>query len=235
MPVPSTPPLALWRRGLLLDTVRGVTEFARVHHYFADLPNGIDSYRFCRVKASLLRQCLEAQRPSSVEGLPGQLVELITAPPPASSWITEVEYCATNLAIADANGWSSEEFSAFWYEVMDALVRNRVYRFIFGFMTAAQAVRSASLRWSTFHKGTSLSVVSREEDAGNLMVEIRLAFPPGLLPPILTEAYCQVFRRFVELSRQPMSTVRLLKLDSMTALYGLELKAEDRAPLEDQA
>jgi hypothetical protein len=82
-----------------------------------------------RAKASLLRANLDV-RPldaTQIVGAPARLRELVEHPPLDASWITEVEYCAAALLVADVHRLDTAAFERFWYDVMSDLVRSRLY------------------------------------------------------------------------------------------------------------
>ncbi len=130
---------------------------ARVEVYLRSLPQGLESFPDCRAKASMLHAGL-AVRPIPGERraqVPASLRPLVDTPPPVSSWVSEVEYCALSLAMADLHGWTDEDFGQYWYDLTRKLVESKLYRGLIGMLTPQVALRSAAWRWSAFHRGSS--------------------------------------------------------------------------------
>src|SRR5262245_24327661 len=101
----------------------------RLAAYLAGLPAGLASWPDHVAKASLLRAGLRTRPidPRAITGAPPRLRALVETPPLDSSWITEVEYCALSLLIADVHGLDGPAFGRFWYEVMTSLVNSKLY------------------------------------------------------------------------------------------------------------
>ena len=181
----------------------------------------------CRAKASLLRHCLEHTPVRNVATLPEPLRKIVETPPPSSSWVTDVSYHAICLAIADENDWDEVQFGRYWYEVMDEITKNPIYRFFFGFLTPQRIIKTASDRWGAFHVGTTMRSLSD----GDSSISIRLVHPPNLINGVLARGYAQVIQRFAELSRQNRCDTQILKRSDVT----LELRIELAGPISSTA
>lgn len=127
--------------------------------------------------------------------MPPRLRQLVEQPPTSNRWVLEVEYTALCLALADAHGWSEHDFARFWYDLTKSLMANVLYAGLLGFLTPKLLLRTASLRWVSFHKG--LELTTRAAPGG---LQIDLAFPEGLVPPICTKAHALVLQVTVDLS-----------------------------------
>jgi hypothetical protein len=163
----------------------------RVEAYLRSLPHGFESFPEYRAKASVVRAGLRILPvpDDALPRLPDPLRRLIQAPPPVSSWVSEVEYCALSLALADLHGWSDEDFGRYWYDVTVALVQSRLYNALLGMLTPKVILRSAAWRWSAFHRG--ITVYTRPVPEG---LHVELTAPEGLLPAVCISAYTQVFQ-----------------------------------------
>lgn len=138
---------------------------------------------------------------------------MVEQPPTSNRWVLEVEYTALCLALADAHGWSDQDFSRFWYELTKSLMANAMYAGLLGFLTPKLLLRTASLRWASFHKGVELSTRAAP---GGLYLD--LGFPEGLVPPICTHAYAQVFQATVDFSASRTQT-RLVEESPQKVTY----------------
>ena len=165
--------------------------------YLAALPRGLDAFPTHRAKASLVRTALSLYTFSDEQAaaLPERLRQMVEEPPTSNRWVSEVEYIALCLALADAHCWSDQDFARFWYDLTKSLMANALYVGLLGFLTPKLLLRTASLRWASFHKGVELSTRAAP---GGLYLDLR--FPEGLVPPICTEAYAQVFQATVDFS-----------------------------------
>jgi hypothetical protein len=145
--------------------------------YLGLLPRGLDSYPNCQVKASLLHS-LKTDLPldSLVESLPSALQEIVTQPPPVSSWIPEVYFRALLRASFDSFFRDRRKYVAWGYEAQRRVLSSPLYRPLFMVMSTERGFRLASSRWENFHKGVSLTVHMGER-GGRIVFE----FPAHLL------------------------------------------------------
>ncbi|MEM6294137.1 MAG: hypothetical protein AAGA54_22855 [Myxococcota bacterium] len=189
----------------------------RLAAYLDSLPNGVDSYPDIRAKASLIRLAVEvanvAQPPADV---PEPIRRYFTEPPLPSTWLPEVHYNAFSLAVADARGFTVEQFGAYWYTVSKRLVQSPLYAGLLGYLTPSIMLRTAALRWSAFHRGIKLKTAKK---AGSLHLE--LTYPAGLVPELCIEGYRQVFSAVTHVGKGD-ATVRLVERSDDYVIYGAE-------------
>jgi hypothetical protein len=158
------------------------TTYPSAEAYLARLPAGIDSYPACQAKGSLLRLILEAHSLEPPDGsLPGSVIQMIKAPPPVSSWISEVAFTSALLAVYDDafGGTDLDGFDAWVYGLNVELFTKPLYRILFAFIAPQRLVGMATSRWSAFHRGSTLSLIGR----GPRRAVVRLEFPPDLFGP----------------------------------------------------
>lgn len=146
-------------------------------HYLDLLPQGLDSYPQCQVKASLLHS-LKSDLPidSLIPFLPSVLQEIVTQPPPVSSWIYEVHFRALLRAGFDSFFQDRRKYVAWGYEAQRRVLSSPLYRPLFMMMSPSRGFRLASSRWENFHKGVSLQVQA-DTHSGRMVFE----FPTHLL------------------------------------------------------
>jgi len=196
-------------------------EFERVTAYLQALPRGLRSYPDFQVKASLFRFALAA-RPvkGNLDGLPPQLAKVLREPPLASDWLSEVEYCAGTLAIADLYAMNETMFKVFWYDVMKLVNTGKIYGFLVSMLTPEQLLSGMAMRWGVFHRGVRCDAKASPEG-----MEVTLTYPPGLLDPLSIKGYVAVFQSVVDVSRHPQSRVTFLGATPTSARYRLAIRS----------
>ncbi len=146
--------------------------------YIESLPQGLDSHPGAQGKASLYRSMLDQRTPEAVKEheLPAPVADLLASPRPVSSWISEVHSNATLLFIQDVSGLDDEAYAGLVYDRMRALFDGPLYRILFRLSSPRLLIRSAAIRWRSFHRGTSFAVDTSSPRNAVLDVE----FPPFL-------------------------------------------------------
>jgi hypothetical protein len=150
-----------------------------VARYLRDLPDGLASYPECLAKASLLHSIREQGPELDASALPSPLDELVTAPPPVSSWLPEVHTNAIMLAAFDLAFRTAGGMAAFleWvYERNRKLLSAPLYRVLFLVVSPERLLLHMEKRWAAFHRGTDLTLIERREGHAR----VRLTFPSKL-------------------------------------------------------
>lgn len=147
--------------------------------YVDRLPAGLASYPDCVAKAALLRDIL-ASRPldASADDIPDDLRAVIANPPPVSSWLPEVQFVASSLAIY-GRYFGGDDLRGFeeWICTRNmALFRKPLYRVLIALMSPERLLVGASKRWTAFHRGTTLTLLEHTP----MYALVRLEFPPHL-------------------------------------------------------
>ncbi|HEY8090787.1 MAG TPA: hypothetical protein VIF09_23155 [Polyangiaceae bacterium] len=152
-----------------------------VEAYLASLPGGLDAYPDCMHRGDMLALWLRNSPTDGLaERLPGRLAAWL-GEAKAATWVPEVHASALYLAIREAHFADDGAFLAHAYECNRAVLDTPGNRLVFWVATPSAILRGAGLRWSTLHRGTSLDVRIRSDQAGDLT----MAFPAGLLPEIV--------------------------------------------------
>lgn len=194
--------------------------YGSVRAYLARLPAGLDSYPQCLAKASVLRDALSS-RP--IRPAPGTLhpsvLELIEEPPPVNVWVSEVAFHCVTLAIYDDvfGGKDLDAFENWVCEFNQALIRRPLYRVLFALMSPSRLVQLAASRWSAFHRGSTISVLERDDAAARL----RFEFPPRLYGPEMLRAVSASFRATAQVAGATRVIVRLGRDSDTFAEYSL--------------
>jgi hypothetical protein len=189
-----------------IPTVPSGRPHPRLNAYLASLPDGLGSWPEIRAKASMVRAALRV-RPIELEPdaeVPPRLRELVERPLLDSMWISEVQYCALSLLIADRHDLDDAGFGRFWYDLMSSLVRSRLYSAMLRWVSAPTLLRSTAARWNTFHRGTDLRSAATDDG-----LQLDLSFPPGLLPQPFVGGYTSVFQALIDHSSSRGAVARL--------------------------
>lgn len=183
----------------------GKGRLERMERYLDGLPAGLDSYADCMCKGSLLRSALVQQPIEELSGrLPPQLVPLVRDPPVDSEWVAEARFAAVVHAIADVRGYGDADVVTWTRDRNRTLFRNPAYRILMAVSGPATLVRGAAMRWSAWHRGTSLEVEGILDEG----VRALLRFPAGLFDPLMLDGFGGAFVAALELARAPAPAAR---------------------------
>ncbi len=164
--------------------------------YLGALPHGLDSYPDARAKASLYRSVLDQSSIEDVSVLPEPLRRLVTNPAPVSAWIPEVHSHALISAVRDICFESDAAFIQHMYDRQRGLFDGRLYRILLALASPSLLLRTAALRWSTFHRGSTFSV----ESTTTSEARVRIDHPPHLWDDLITDALVAGLEAVLDLS-----------------------------------
>jgi hypothetical protein len=189
-----------------------VPSYAR---YVASLPGGLDAYPTVQAKGTHVRSALLGHPPEVLRALPEPLRAWAAEPPLENDWVSEARFCALTHAIAEARGWSEASTLAWWRERNRDLLGGPLYRILMIVATPEAMLRHAGVRWSNFHRGSTLSFLGFSDDG----VRAGLAFPRGIFDPLMLRAFAEAFRVALELSRARKPVVTLEQAGDGFARY----------------
>jgi hypothetical protein len=159
----------------MLPTVPDPTHPA-LARYLASLPQGVDSYPECTVRAATLIAALDLLELEGTEGLPEPVRALIEGPPHRSQHVREVHNLLFFSWLRDARFDGDEAFLSFTDAAFRRFYARPLYRVAF-MMGRPDQVASASRRiWAWVRRGTRLEVTGR----GHQHVWLRITSPPHL-------------------------------------------------------
>lgn len=154
--------------------------FPTVAHYLEGLPLGIDSYPDAVVKGTVLRATLADAGFRIERGtLPERLEECAFDPAAIGTWVPETFHSALVAAIFDARfraGGGMAAFEAWAFERNRKLFQSPLYRVLFFVVRPERIFIGIQNRWSAFHRGSVLEVVSERPNHRT----VRLTYPPRL-------------------------------------------------------
>lgn len=168
------------------------TDLPTVTRYLDALPRGVDSYPDCTVKASVVRNAIEAHPLGPEVPLVPALRALVDHPPPVSVWIPEVHLNAVSLAILDVHfsGTMLEAYRDAIYEQNCRLFGTALYRALFFVLSPERLFNGLQKRWGSFRRGTEARLVQRSQGAA----EVRVDVPAHLTPEPSAQAMAQALR-----------------------------------------
>ncbi|MEM6996763.1 MAG: hypothetical protein AAF721_40035 [Myxococcota bacterium] len=181
------------------------SQFPSVARFIAALPEGLDSYPQCRAKASMVRNLADEVV------FPGHDLAALPEPlrlfreVPVSSWISETHSQAMMLAIYDRCFDDLAQFGAYAHRQGRALLVGPLYAIAFKVVTPAFLVKTATLRWRMFHRGTELTA----RRAGEASAEVRIDHPPGLFGEVVRRGFCEGMRAAIDLATGGGTTFEL--------------------------
>lgn len=173
------------------------TPYPSAQAYLDRLPEGLASFPDCKAKASLLHGILASRSAAGLDrSLAPEILQLLTAPPPVSSWVPEVHFNAAALAMYDHHfgGDNLQSFDAWVYQVNNDVFRKPLYRVLFLFVSPQRLLLSSARRWDHFHRGSTLTLVESSADTARL----RLEFPPHLFSPEVIFGFGAAWRAAAE-------------------------------------
>jgi hypothetical protein len=145
---------------------------------FLDRVGGLAALPECQAKASVLRELLTEHNLAALPDgtLPAPLLAFARQPPPMNVWISEVLSEAGYCAVYDLAFTSAAEATAANVRTNLRLMHSPMYRALMVVMTPTLLLRAASVRWSAFHRGSTLTVREAAAHSASAVLE----FPPHL-------------------------------------------------------
>jgi len=169
-----------------------MTLFPLTEAWLAQLPEGWGSFPEAQAKASMLRQYLDVKPLQNVDALPPHLHALVTAPPPMNAWVPYVHHMGVTMAYREECA-DDAAFYTLVHDMTAALYRSPAYKLLMVVATKERLLRAVEKRWATFHRGTTMQLLSSSADGAVLL----LTTPPFLyaeaVVPGLRAALSSVF------------------------------------------
>lgn len=161
------------------------------------LPNGLDSYPECQMKASFLHEKF-AQSPVPLDRsqLPDRLVHYLDNPPPSSIFVPSVDMFALNYVLLDAFGRDVDRFRKYTVEINRQKLTSNLYRALFLFVTPAGLVAKAGERWKKVHQGVTMEA----KMTGERTFEGVIRFPPHIACEMMVNIWADILALAVGLA-----------------------------------
>ena len=173
--------------------------FPAMAAYLSALPDGLDSYPDCQIKAVFLPSVLEdypLRSVSVIDRLPAVLADWVRSPPPSSAWLPQVHFRCILRAILDQYFKGDEAAMVAWsYGAQKKLLGGPLYRVMFALLSPERVAQLAPQRWGHFHRGLSMHV-----DIHPRQVEGTLRYPPNIYRRFDHELSLAGIRAVIELA-----------------------------------
>jgi hypothetical protein len=168
---------------------RAATRFATLDRYLDGLPEGVDSYPNLMTRGALARLVLRdpVHTLPLDAGLPKGLEDLVRRPPSVSAWIPLVQLCALlaasfDVIFADRGGLPAYE--AWSFELHRRVLGGPLNRALIAMEGPERLVANYRSRWSAFHRGTLLDVMSLDTEGRLRGAALRISYPRHAWPHI---------------------------------------------------
>ncbi len=188
--------------------MEGISHLARLEAYLSSLPGGLSAYPECQAKGVLVRTLVAGEGHAAVAPqLPEPFRRLVQEPPIGSEWIPEVHYQALMYALADACGRSDDAILAGVRERDRRMFESPTYRILMVGSSPAALLRAADLRWSNWHRGSTLEVEGIADDG----VRVAVRFPRGLFDGLQLRVIAESFLAARDLSQGRAPRVEIIE------------------------
>jgi hypothetical protein len=191
--------------------------FPTLEAYIAQLPNGLDSFPTCLIKASVIRDALSSKAIPDDPSLPAPIRALLQGPPPVSSLVPEVLSNAMLLTLYDVHfaalGWQAA--GSWLHATTYQLLRTPLYRILFAVLSPERLVSGVAQRWQAFRRGSELTLTDKTDGFARL----RLVFPAGLHTDLTLFLLAAAFRAAIDGSGARRVTVEVESTASGSAVF----------------
>ena len=190
-----------------------------IRKYLDALPNGAASYPECCVKASVLRQHVNAKPLGPEVDLPPLTRRLVDDPPTVTEWIPEIHFNIAMLAILDVHfdARRLESYHAWSYEQNRKLLGTPLYRMMFLLVTPERLLRGIEKRWGAFRRGTEFRILSATAGRAELCVQS----PPFLYTSLSLQRMARAFQAAIDCAGARASHVELASHTSTESVFSL--------------
>jgi len=161
----------------------------RLQTYLDQLPDGWASHPDAQAKAGLFH-AHQSDVTTPRTSLPTPLRELLDELPPVNMWVPDVLWVALGLAHADAL-FPDDDDAYLDDERRRAaqLMTRKTYQMLKLMTSPTMYLRSAPARWGSFHRGSTLEVVSSSKSD----LQLNLQAPAGLFPKLFLQQVALTF------------------------------------------
>ena len=172
------------------------TALPHLSGFLSGLPDGLNSHADALAKASLAKTILDAVPDLPTADLPDALQALVRSPPPVSTWMSEARFQALLFAVRDLACADDASFSALCYRQWRTLFESPLYRIMFATVRPTLLLRASTLRWRTFHRGSTFEIPEMTETSAVAVIR----HPPGLWGGAFALAQVEGLRVILDLS-----------------------------------
>lgn len=156
-----------------------------VDEYLDSLPHGISSYPRARSKMAGLNALTAGFEDAIVESVPEEVQAILRAPPPLSSWVSEVEAQCALVALRECVFSDDEAYVSHARERGRRVMDSPLYRAVFRVFSSSRVARLTQSAWGLFHKGTTNQVI----DSHATHILVRMNHPRDIFLPFVMRGF----------------------------------------------
>jgi hypothetical protein len=188
----------------------------RTRAYVKSLPHGLASYPECRGKGAVWKNILRWTDTRSLIGcVPEDVPILPDADMLAGAWMSLAQSFAAHLVLRDCLFTSDDAICEHFRIVDRRLLSSPLYKVMFALASPLLAVHASDRRFASMFQGITLHATAH----GDARVELKLLYPPGLLPALVGRLYLVAFEVAIELAGGKSVTGRVLAHGEHAAHY----------------
>ncbi|HEY3450514.1 MAG TPA: hypothetical protein VGK67_29430 [Myxococcales bacterium] len=191
-------------------------KYPRLASYLEHLPQGLESHPACETRGSVPRAMLEERPVGELPpgDLPAPLHALLLAPPLRTAWIPEAHGSALTHLIADVHRLQEPDYLQF-VEKVTLRINGSMFTMLMSIISPQMLLSAASSRWSTTHRGSTLTA----ERSGSNGTRLVLGFPDALFSELGLKLWANVFRVTLEHSRAKGAEVVVAEASRTRGVY----------------
>jgi hypothetical protein len=185
--------------------------------YFRGLPNGLESYPNCQVRADVAAEILRLF-PQILEhpGISPEVVKTIRDSLAKKDWMPDVQGVVARLLVRDIACETDEEYLDWSYRVAGELFKRQIFKVLMYVLSPTLVLLGTEKRWGTFRRGTMLK--SRVDNHSAIT---ELAFPTNLYTPVVLSGFGEAFRASLAAARATDPRVELVEATSERACWSV--------------
>ncbi|MBN1652654.1 MAG: hypothetical protein JXA30_02640 [Deltaproteobacteria bacterium] len=193
--------------------------------YLESVPNGLDSYPECLARTDARENIrLEYSEIGQDTELPPIIADFF-AGRYKKSWIPEVVSNALLLCVRDSIFQTDEDLLAWSYQGHSRLYLKPHYRVMIYILSPALLISGATNRWSSFHRGTTLTPKPIKREGGFYQGSASLTFPPRLYNELILRVQRGAYQAAVDATKAKESRVLLTEMTDTHALISFRWSA----------
>jgi hypothetical protein len=187
--------------------------------YLKLLPDGLASFPAAEVKGRVVRGLvLDPVHPPPLGlGLPREIEGLLRVPPPAVSWVLEVQACALQAGMYDvtfAAGTKMEGFRQWAFDRSMQLLQGAEYKSLVALRKPELLLEMLHSRWASFYRGSQLELVTTKPKHSTLRITHGCPWPE-----VTREAFGELFRASMVIAGAMSAEVDCVPESSTVARY----------------
>lgn len=178
---PAVPP-----RGTTMDL--DPTRFPRAHQYLKSLPAGLDSFPECQINVHVLDHvAMDHPQLAMATMSPKEIRDVLAGH--KGEWVTEATAGVVYMMVRDLCPLD-KDFLAWNFKNIARLFDRPLYRAMMRVLSTSLVVMGSTKRWSTFHRGTTMTAETVITLEARRVARATLDFPEGLFNDLMLLQHC---------------------------------------------